>query len=217
MCLWLYSSLLGRFFSFLILYTFGRTPWTGDQPVSSPLHCTQDSTNRINAHRHQCFKWDSNPWSQCLSGLTFHALDNTATMIGKVAFRSTKFIPSSMKTYRLVEELRWGRLWHWHHDIISPKTSRRRRDFNAEFVTAAIKSSRIWCRGQWTRLKEWEMCLWKLEKWLPRSKCIFIKLFIYDLFQLSVTQDFFMCSTIHRCAPRPFNFSNSHSCFTDNI
>jgi hypothetical protein len=24
-------------FSFLILYTVGRTPWTGDQPVASPL------------------------------------------------------------------------------------------------------------------------------------------------------------------------------------
>jgi hypothetical protein len=29
--LWLYSPLhLGHFFSFLILYTVGRTPWTGD-------------------------------------------------------------------------------------------------------------------------------------------------------------------------------------------
>jgi hypothetical protein len=28
---------LGRFFSFVILYTIGRTPWTGDQPVVRPL------------------------------------------------------------------------------------------------------------------------------------------------------------------------------------
>jgi hypothetical protein len=37
--LWLYSPLLslGRFFSFLIPYTVGRTPWTGDQPVARPL------------------------------------------------------------------------------------------------------------------------------------------------------------------------------------
>jgi hypothetical protein len=37
--LWLYSPLLdlGRFYSFLILYTDGRTPWTGDQPVERPL------------------------------------------------------------------------------------------------------------------------------------------------------------------------------------
>jgi hypothetical protein len=33
---------LGRFFSFLILYTIGRTPWTGDQPVAKllPTHRT---------------------------------------------------------------------------------------------------------------------------------------------------------------------------------
>jgi hypothetical protein len=36
--LWLYSPLeLGRFFSFLILYTVSRTPRTGDQPVARPL------------------------------------------------------------------------------------------------------------------------------------------------------------------------------------
>jgi hypothetical protein len=37
--LWFYSPLLdiGRFFSLLILYTVGRTPWAGDQPVARPL------------------------------------------------------------------------------------------------------------------------------------------------------------------------------------
>jgi hypothetical protein len=53
---------LGRFFSFLILYTVGRNPWTGDQPVGRPR-----PTHRIKAHRHSCLKWDSNPRSQCLS------------------------------------------------------------------------------------------------------------------------------------------------------
>jgi hypothetical protein len=35
----LYNPLLGlgRFFSFLILHTVGRIPWTGDQPVARPL------------------------------------------------------------------------------------------------------------------------------------------------------------------------------------
>jgi hypothetical protein len=28
---------LGRFFSFLILYTVYMTPWMGDQPVTRPL------------------------------------------------------------------------------------------------------------------------------------------------------------------------------------
>jgi hypothetical protein len=38
-CLWLYKLLLdlGHFFSFLIFYTVGRTPWMGDQPVARPL------------------------------------------------------------------------------------------------------------------------------------------------------------------------------------
>jgi hypothetical protein len=39
---------LGRFFSFLILYTVGRTPWTGDQPVARPLpaHRTTQTQNK---------------------------------------------------------------------------------------------------------------------------------------------------------------------------
>jgi hypothetical protein len=45
----LYSSLLdlGRFFSFLILYTVGRTPWKEDQPVARPLptHRTTQTQN----------------------------------------------------------------------------------------------------------------------------------------------------------------------------
>jgi hypothetical protein len=45
--LWLYNSFLGigRFFSFLILYTAGRTPWRGDQSVARPL-----PTHRTDAH-----------------------------------------------------------------------------------------------------------------------------------------------------------------------
>jgi hypothetical protein len=35
---------LGGFFNFLILYIFGRTLWTGDQPVARPL-ITQNNTN----------------------------------------------------------------------------------------------------------------------------------------------------------------------------
>jgi hypothetical protein len=38
---------LGLFFSFLILYTVGRTPWTGNQPVSRilPKHSTAQTQN----------------------------------------------------------------------------------------------------------------------------------------------------------------------------
>jgi hypothetical protein len=41
---------LGRFFSFLILYTVGRTPWTGDQPVARPLP-THRTTQIEQTHR----------------------------------------------------------------------------------------------------------------------------------------------------------------------
>jgi hypothetical protein len=45
----LYSPLnVGSFFSFLILYTDGRTPWTIDQPASRPLltHRTTQTQNK---------------------------------------------------------------------------------------------------------------------------------------------------------------------------
>jgi hypothetical protein len=63
-CLWLCSPTVGLWplFQFLILYTVGRTPWTGDQPVTRPL-----PTHRINAHGYQCLECDSNPRSQCSS------------------------------------------------------------------------------------------------------------------------------------------------------
>jgi hypothetical protein len=48
--LWFYSPLLdlGRFFQFLNLYTVGRTPWTGDQPVARPppTHRTTQTQNK---------------------------------------------------------------------------------------------------------------------------------------------------------------------------
>jgi hypothetical protein len=62
--LWLYSPLLGlgRLFSFLTLYTVGRNPWKGEQPVARPL---PKQRHRINAYRHPCLEWDSNPRPQC--------------------------------------------------------------------------------------------------------------------------------------------------------
>jgi hypothetical protein len=63
--LWLYSpflSDLGCFFSFLILHTVGRTPWTGDQSVARPLPTPRITyKHTINAYRYPCLEWDSNP------------------------------------------------------------------------------------------------------------------------------------------------------------
>jgi hypothetical protein len=50
-------------FQFRNLYTVGRTPWTGDQPVARPL-----PKHRINPHRHPCLEWDSNSLPQCSNG-----------------------------------------------------------------------------------------------------------------------------------------------------
>jgi hypothetical protein len=57
------------FFSFLILYTVGRTPWTGDRPVARPLptHRTTQTQNKRTQYRHLCLEWDSIPRSQCWS------------------------------------------------------------------------------------------------------------------------------------------------------
>jgi hypothetical protein len=55
---------LGRsFFSFLILYTISRTPWTGDQPVGRPLstHRTTQTQNKCTHYRHSFLEWDLNP------------------------------------------------------------------------------------------------------------------------------------------------------------
>jgi hypothetical protein len=54
--LWLYSLLLdlGRFLSFLILYTIGRIHWTGDQPVARPLLTEQHKQNK---RKETCMPW----------------------------------------------------------------------------------------------------------------------------------------------------------------
>jgi hypothetical protein len=69
-CLSVYSPLLdlGQFFSFLILYTVGGTPWTGNQPVARPLPTHRTTQTQITADKPPFFERESNPRSQCLSG-----------------------------------------------------------------------------------------------------------------------------------------------------
>jgi hypothetical protein len=65
-----YSPLLslGRLFSFLILYTVGRTPWTGDEPVSRPLPAHKHRHKKTyTIQTHPCLEWDSHPRSHCWS------------------------------------------------------------------------------------------------------------------------------------------------------
>jgi hypothetical protein len=90
-CLSIYGStdlLLdhGLLFSFLILYTVDRTPWTWDQPVARPLptHKTTQTQNR----RTQT----SMPWVGIEPTIpvfeqtkTVHTLDHPVTVIGRVS------------------------------------------------------------------------------------------------------------------------------------
>jgi hypothetical protein len=57
---------LDRFFSFLILYTIGRTSWTGDQPVTRPMptHRWTQTQNKRTQYRHPCLERDSYPRAQ---------------------------------------------------------------------------------------------------------------------------------------------------------
>jgi hypothetical protein len=80
-----YSSLLdlGRFFSFLVLYTVGRTPWTGDQPVAKPLpaHRTVLTQNKYTQTfmPHVGFELMIPVFERAK---TVHALDSAPTVIG---------------------------------------------------------------------------------------------------------------------------------------
>jgi hypothetical protein len=85
--LWLYSPLLGlgRFFSFLIFYTVGRSPWTGDQPVARPLpahRATQTQNKRTQTSMLQVELEPKIPVFERARAV--HALDRAATMIGSL-------------------------------------------------------------------------------------------------------------------------------------
>jgi hypothetical protein len=67
---WLYSPLLGpgRFFQFSNPIHSRYDSLDGGSARPKAATYTQDSTkHRINAHRHPCLEWDSNPRSQCSS------------------------------------------------------------------------------------------------------------------------------------------------------
>jgi hypothetical protein len=82
--LWLYSPLnLGRFFSFLILYTVGRTPWTGDQPVARPLPTQRTTQTQNKSTQTTMSRMGFEPTIPVFERAnTIHALDRAATVIG---------------------------------------------------------------------------------------------------------------------------------------
>jgi hypothetical protein len=86
LCLSIYLSIygstalvvLGHLFSFLILYTVGRTPCTGISPSQSGyLHPEQG--NQKKTHRHPCLEWDSNPRFQFTTVRTLRSAQQYST------------------------------------------------------------------------------------------------------------------------------------------
>jgi hypothetical protein len=79
----LYTPLLdlGRFSSFLIFYTVGRTPWTGDQSVARtlPAHRTVQTQNK---HTQTSMPWVGfEPTIPMIEPVkTVHALDRSANV-----------------------------------------------------------------------------------------------------------------------------------------
>jgi hypothetical protein len=66
--LWLYRPLdLSRFFSFLIYTQPTGLLRKGISPSQGRLLDTEQQKHRINAHRHPCLEWDSNPRYQLSS------------------------------------------------------------------------------------------------------------------------------------------------------
>jgi hypothetical protein len=82
---------LGRFFSFLILYTDGRTPWTVDQPVARPLP-THRTTQTQNKRAQTSMPWvgfePSIPVFE--RAKTVHALGRAATVVGMLRIWESK-------------------------------------------------------------------------------------------------------------------------------
>jgi hypothetical protein len=82
--LWRYSPLfdLGFFFSFSILYTVRKTPWTVDQPVARPLptqRTTQTQNRRTRTSMAQVGFEPNNLAFERAKAI--HALDRAATVM----------------------------------------------------------------------------------------------------------------------------------------
>jgi hypothetical protein len=100
---------LGRFFSFLILYTVGRTPWKGDEPIArpSPTHRTTQTQNKCTQTSMPQMGFE--PTIPAFErAKTVHVSDRAATLIGSprtslCLFSSAKsFIPTFWTTQFLL-------------------------------------------------------------------------------------------------------------------
>jgi hypothetical protein len=74
---------LGRFCSFFIFYTVGRTNWTGDQPVAKPLPAYRTAQTQNQSTLTSMPQVRFEPMIPVFErSKTVHALDRAATVIG---------------------------------------------------------------------------------------------------------------------------------------
>jgi hypothetical protein len=111
-------SALAVFFSFEILYSVGKTPWTGDQPVANPLpthRTTQTWNKRIQTSIPQVGFGPTTPVFQRKEAV--HALDRADTVVRililssllRLFLRSGRFysnIPAKIVSISTVSEAR---------------------------------------------------------------------------------------------------------------
>jgi hypothetical protein len=91
---------LGRFFSFLILHKFDRTPWTGDEPVTRPLpthRTTQTLNKRTQTSMTRVGFEPTIPAFQ--RAKTVHALDHAATLNGIYMHMQQENTPLNIGTF----------------------------------------------------------------------------------------------------------------------
>jgi hypothetical protein len=110
--LWLYNHCGSwPFFQFLKIYTVGLLG-RGISPSQGHYLHTEQHKHRINAHRHPCLGWNSNPRSQCSSGRRrlvpgprVQCDRLNADSVGKINSRSTKRVlngPYKLRRFTLV-------------------------------------------------------------------------------------------------------------------
>jgi hypothetical protein len=90
--LWLYSPLgLGRFFTFSILYTVGRTSWTGDQPITRPLPTHRTTPSQNKPTQTSMPRVGLEPTTLVFErAKAVHALDRATDMIGRIPIQENK-------------------------------------------------------------------------------------------------------------------------------
>jgi hypothetical protein len=88
---------LGQFFSLLILYTVGSTPWTGYQPVArpQPTHRTTQTQNKRTQTSMPRVGFEPTTPERAK---TVHALDRAVTVIGCNSYKYHLNIISMIKS-----------------------------------------------------------------------------------------------------------------------